>query len=311
MGKLPYGYRLDSKEIKIYESEADIVKKVFELYNNGMGTAKIARILNDLHIPQRYGGYNWQCFPVRKILHSKSYIGIMCWNGEEYPDVFPRIVDDETFRLTQLQLEQRGTTFTQRKKHYDEFILLGVLRCNECGSMMRVKENNKHKPCRKWVYICSHAANTKVCTHTTYHSIANVEKAVENYIFSDLLKLYNFSDHQKTVDNNDILYKRLDKVNKDLEKALQCFYNEVFTIEEYKEQKEKLNALKQEIEAELNRTKEDKANIFKDRYKNKLMSMKDRYYSTVDVVGKKNMIIELVESITISKEDEIKIVPRY
>ncbi len=312
MGRLPYGYYLDNKVIKVNEHEADTVKKVFELYNSGMGTAKISRILNELKIPQQYGGCNWQCFPVRKILHSKSYIGTMCWNGEEYENVFPRIIDDEVFQLTQMQLEQRGTTFTQRKKHYDEFVLLGVLRCDECGATMRVKENNKKKSCRKWVYICSHAANKKTrCTHTAYHDINAVEKAVDKYIFNDLLKQYDFSDHQKTIDNNDILYKRLDKINKDLEKALQCFYNEVFTMEEYKIQKDNLTSLKGEIEAELSRSKEDKAAIFKDRYKNKLMSMKDRYYSTEDIVGKKNIIIELVESITISSEDEIKIIPRY
>lgn len=84
----PFGYQKDknNKNHLVIDSEkAEIVKRIFTMYLNGVGTPKIAKILNDENIPspskyletERYKkcSHKWNKGSIYRILKEPVYIG--------------------------------------------------------------------------------------------------------------------------------------------------------------------------------------------------------------------------------------------
>ena len=82
-----YGYNKTSTyTLEINESEAEIVKKIFELYTkNGWGIRRISDYLNNKKIPTKMSG-QWQAKTVRRILSNPIYCGILVNNKSETLD---------------------------------------------------------------------------------------------------------------------------------------------------------------------------------------------------------------------------------
>lgn len=70
----PYGYKLDKEcHLLIVPDEAEVIRRIFELYLSGKGMGKIAEILNDENIPNASG--KWSVSGIRYILLNEKYIG--------------------------------------------------------------------------------------------------------------------------------------------------------------------------------------------------------------------------------------------
>lgn len=84
--RAPYGYRkIAMKEgrrtyytLEIDPEEAEIVKMIFELYAQGMGSHRIARKLNEMGIPAPSGG-TWAPESMSKIRTNEHYLGHVVW----------------------------------------------------------------------------------------------------------------------------------------------------------------------------------------------------------------------------------------
>ncbi|AEA15551.1 site-specific recombinase [Bacillus thuringiensis serovar chinensis CT-43] len=50
-GIVPYGYKIVDQKYTINEEEAELVRKMYELYDNGLGYMKIADAINDMGVP--------------------------------------------------------------------------------------------------------------------------------------------------------------------------------------------------------------------------------------------------------------------
>jgi site-specific DNA recombinase len=76
----PYGYRLEDKQLIIYEPEAKIVRHVFDVYlNKGLGYFAIAKALNEDGIPSRFNK-EWSLRSVKLMLTNPVYKGTLVWN---------------------------------------------------------------------------------------------------------------------------------------------------------------------------------------------------------------------------------------
>ena len=74
-GRLPLGYEVVHGELKIVESEAEVVRKVFDLRNSGLSMDKIAKELNAKNVPTKNGGA-WYASTVKAVLgNEKLYQG--------------------------------------------------------------------------------------------------------------------------------------------------------------------------------------------------------------------------------------------
>ena len=74
-GYLPYGYTKDAAGNMVIDPvESEIVKLIFDLALNGMGTYKIAQLLDKRKVPTRKGG-KWSGSTVKGILVNEKYYG--------------------------------------------------------------------------------------------------------------------------------------------------------------------------------------------------------------------------------------------
>jgi hypothetical protein len=162
-----YGYKSEKSLIVIDDKESPIVKKIFDLCNNGCGTKKIANYLNDNGIKTRVSGKSkgimikqknnlppvnsdnikWSEGTVYGILTNNIYYGKKRYNYDDsnptdsetlekngknfYLVDVPYIIDKETFDKAQLELKGRLRHSIRNTKF--TYILKDVLKCGVCG----------------------------------------------------------------------------------------------------------------------------------------------------------------------------------
>jgi site-specific DNA recombinase len=164
-GGRAYGYRPiygpERGNLEIVESEADIVRRIFRLYADGVTPRAIAWMLNAEGLaPPR--GKRWSASTINGntkrgagILQNELYIGRIVWNkvrmvknpdtarrlsrpndgGHMHADApHLRIVDDETWAAVRARKRANAKVvfYTQRRPR----LLTGLIRCGACGGGM-------------------------------------------------------------------------------------------------------------------------------------------------------------------------------
>lgn len=230
-----YGYLKNPNnrnKLIIDEYAAQIVRRIFDMYINGMGQLKIARILNDDGIlcPSEYKKQNglnyrngnrinstnyWTYSTVHRVLTNEIYCGHMVQNKTKRkmkgkPKQRPKdewiivhntheaIIDKDTWDKAQ-NLLKRNT----RQLNFEEnlSVFAGFLRCADCGRAMSKNTRGKYI-----YYICGSYKRygLEVCTrHTIRHD--QLEEIVLDY----------FNLNIKTLDNLKQLAEKQQKTNID------------------------------------------------------------------------------------------------
>ncbi len=194
----PYGYIINKRqEFEIVPTEAEIVRRIFHLYNNeGWGYKKIANHLTDQGIPtprmaerdrkeasgeeyKRAVKSVWAIVTIQGILDNDFYIGTLRQgkytrkkiNGkdtrqdEEEQIVIENhhqaIIDYRTFATTRALREKRSTSHYRGVKKHDN-VYSGFLVCGDCGSPMFAMSRGDLKP----AYTCGtyHRRGRSGCT---------------------------------------------------------------------------------------------------------------------------------------------------
>lgn len=70
-----YGFNLVDGQLEINETEAVIVRRIFNLYLQGYGKQSIANILNDEGVCRRHNQKKWYTYTVSYILNNERYMG--------------------------------------------------------------------------------------------------------------------------------------------------------------------------------------------------------------------------------------------
>jgi site-specific DNA recombinase len=191
MSKNLYGYRYDkaTKSVSVVEVEAEMVRKMFELYIEGYGHKSIANYLNENNILTQNGN-PWEGSNVRRILRNEKYIGRVILNKftnngvtskkriktpeSEWTileDAIPSIIDIETWNKAQVIIEKRidnsnenSLTGSRKVKN----IFYGKLYCSHCNSpfsRVSTKKERKHGIITEFNYICSNRRKRNNCTN--------------------------------------------------------------------------------------------------------------------------------------------------
>lgn len=145
----PFGYELsDNNILQIVPEQAEIVRRIFDLYLAGNGSNRIVEILNNESVPSVNG--KWTTVGVRYILSNEKYIGDTLHQKTYTPQIFPlrnrpnngavdqfyvedtheAIVSKEVFDAVQARLHRNGNTPKREKvkRVFDKMIF-----CEECG----------------------------------------------------------------------------------------------------------------------------------------------------------------------------------
>ena len=127
-------------KFKVIEKKAVIVRRIFQMAHDGMGTPSIARTLNDEKVPTMATASMWSFGLVAAILKNPGVIGTLtpkkAKDAEDIPDYYPKIVEPEVFNEVNNRVKSRkwkGGLNSQNIRN----LFSGVCKCAQCGSSLR------------------------------------------------------------------------------------------------------------------------------------------------------------------------------
>lgn len=238
----PYGYRKIHPEPKIHTleivpEEAEVVRLIYDLYQNGKGARAITTELNRRGLMPRKNPC-WEIASIRKILKNPVYAGLLQWRTKDnsnnntcYPGLHPAIIEPEVFWSTQ---EQRRTN-PAAQLPVDQTLCNyyhNILYCGFCGHQLGrrfVKHSGKaHMLCRY-----------KQCTGKTVSaSMQSVDEALLSalrYRMEELKALKALEGKQKQQDQKQEQNKP-EKIRKQLEQELQRLIKQQNKLYDFLEQ---------------------------------------------------------------------------
>ncbi len=135
-GQPPLGYTKEpeNKSIIIDDVQAEVVRRIFRLYLDGMSVCSICKLFKEENVLNR----RWPTTTVDKILSNQLYIGNVVHrkrSGEDievFEDAVPAIIDKTDFEMVQKRKEKNLKNYM--RKH--TFIFMQKIRCPKCNKIM-------------------------------------------------------------------------------------------------------------------------------------------------------------------------------
>ena len=178
------GYKIADGKIVLDNKKAELVKKIFKDYLNGVSTDKIAQYLIAKGIPNANNKISWSYGSVRRILVNIKYLG---------DSIHPQIIDEKTFELVQKRRESIAIRFgktTQINKEKNQAIYSGKIICGECGEIYREYIKNIGKASEIRIWKCKrYIYQNKVCCRNPFltgEEIENIFISATNKILSKM-----------------------------------------------------------------------------------------------------------------------------
>ena len=133
-GPTPYGYDKINQRLVINETEANIVRQMFNDYLSGMRIKDIVVKLSNAGIKNKYGT-EWNINSISRILRNENYKGILTADNTIYTNIYPQIVSEEIFDEVNNKLKV-GKRTSAHYKTDTQYLLSGKLLCGKCGGLM-------------------------------------------------------------------------------------------------------------------------------------------------------------------------------
>ena len=164
-GAVPLGYDHDPKtqKLSINEKEAEVVRKIFKLYTEDQLSANAigVRLQKEGFVTKR--GKLISKAGVYSVLTHECYTGVYHWRQYTVKNIFPPIIDEETYQAAQALLRKnrhsRGV-----KETGIEYFLSGKLFCGKCGKKMVGRSGyGGHNHRKYYYYSCKDTHGKRVC----------------------------------------------------------------------------------------------------------------------------------------------------
>lgn len=321
----PFGYnKMKLKNEKGYkliinESEAQIVKLIFSLYLNDVGTQMIANKLNQMKVKPRKNDI-WTPNMIRNILQSEAVCGRIVWNKRKTVSVMENgklkktnpvsknyvsvkglheaIIDEETWEKTKKIMLSHKT-----KKASSEIKdpLAGLVYCELCGKkMVRRPYKNGYN-------------DSLICRNNLCNNVSSDLVLVENRVVEELkktLKNYknSFIDNlEKEVIDYDLLINNVNKdissIENKLDKIYDLFENGIYDKIEFEKRRNKLKNDIVEKQCSIVRLQHEKEINSKESYEKmipKIEYILSVYYD-IDNKLRNRLLKSIIEKITYKK----------
>jgi DNA invertase Pin-like site-specific DNA recombinase len=166
-----YGYKTRrgprGRIIEVDEEEAQIVRKVHEMFDAGKGVWAIRRYLVSNEVEQKghqARRHDWCPSIIYNIIQSEDYTGTATWkfgDGTRMSIDIPPIISYDLWKRNQARLEKDKVLSPRNAKGI--YLLQGMLYCGECGLKMSVRgsrhyftRNGEKRPYKNppYDYVC-------------------------------------------------------------------------------------------------------------------------------------------------------------
>ena len=140
--KAPYGYKniVETKTIEIDPEKAKIVRKAFELFADGKHSfTQVANLMARGGFVSHIGK-PFKVDQIHRMLRKKFYIGILEFDGEEFPASHPPLISKQLFNRVQENLNK----LSRPRVNNHDFAFSGLMKCGECGACITAEQHTKH-----------------------------------------------------------------------------------------------------------------------------------------------------------------------
>lgn len=142
-GRVPFGYDAVDGRLVVNETEAVVVREVFDLYLTQQSAAGVAQRLNDRGRRTKQG-QRWDKGAVLRALRSPAVAGLVGIGGELHAGQHTAIVDRPTWDRVQAILDDRPDQHRPHGRSV-EYLLGGLARCAQCGGAYTPASTTKGK----------------------------------------------------------------------------------------------------------------------------------------------------------------------
>lgn len=303
------GYKAtgNGKPFVIDEAEYKIVSFIFERYDiYDEDYTKIARQLNNFGYQTRRSNA-FEARSVERILKNPFYYGLVVWNGYSFIGEHEVRLTKEQFDARMKKIHGRYSPMKRRDISACKHWLSGLLKCGICGSSLSYNGSNRCSPgfqCYKYakgIHNGSSAISEKKAISGVYE------------YFEKLLNGMDFEYEYRAPESSDLTAQRsslqseLEKLDSREARIRLAFENGVDTLEEYKENKERIRNIRASIQNQI--AELDAAPSHKKPSKDAILSRVRNVYDVikdpnVDNNTKGTFMRSLVEDIVLDKENK-------
>lgn len=328
-----------------------VVKRIFKMSREEILPTDVAQWLNDHNIPvpsESVGNVHtrkgneikrkWTRTTVVRIARDETYLGYVI-NGKTRKVSYkskkiisvPReeqikvagmhepLVDQETFDIVQKLIDSRK--HTRVYKH--DFLLKGLLECAECGkklSILTMKQKNgkviQYLRCNTYaamtrLKLCTpHSSNCEKLTKEVINTIrARLKKYIEEeeyFVLANDVK--NKTTYKKNILQNQILtiQSKINQINKKIDNLYEDKLNGLLSVDDF--QRMYISSLNQKEQLE-NSIKELEKEKEETSHEVDLKKLVTEFMKMENVT--REMIVSLIDKITVSEDKKIKIYYKF
>ncbi len=334
IGNAPLGYRKNNKGLEIIEEEAVIVRKIFELYNSGLGFRLVSDKLADMGYFASSGN-KYSTSVISSIIRNPKYKGCLAggrfrrtsyrdhrqqrlpeseWILTENHDLIPPIVDEDTWN--------KANDVYKRKREYalihtpigkaGQYLYSGKLICMEHGlSFHRVvmKSGKEKWQCEAYrhrgVYGCSmphlYTSELNAVMRQVFEGVVRDRDLIIQNIVQQIKELYETSDFSEEIR---VMEKQRSEIEQKRQKLIDLLMQDVLSADDYKgrnedciEQIEKIDQRILELQTAAADVKTVKLNI------GQIEKALQRYTSFDDDMILEDFVRDFLAKIEVSKTD--------
>lgn len=245
----PFGYKMQDGIFAPDETTAPIVQMIYSDYLADVPVVQIARKLNDMGIRTRYGN-TWENRTVEYVLTNPVYTGkLRRSQAGKKPDRFHEqdelvdaqhepIIDDATFEAAQAKRAEVKKLYSKyaRKGQPVQYMLKGLVRCDSCGAtMVMLAAAGKYLQCGNY--------NRGKCQVSHSIKADKLNSLIISKIREDLSDPAFLSYVAKKAAPRQVespIPALIEKEEKKLERIREAFAAGIDTLEEYKQNKQRI-----------------------------------------------------------------------
>lgn len=256
----PFGYRMKDGIFTPDEVNAPIVQMIFNDFLSGMGTRQIATKLNDMGIRSSKGNL-FENRTVEYILTNVTYTGKLrrSKNGRDALDRFHEsadtlivdgrheaIITSEIFEAAQNKRSEIKKTYTRYARQAPvEFMLKGVVRCDNCGATLTLSAGKSSLQCHNYARGTCKVSHSVLVKKLNAAVIEHLKRDFENQTFTINVQP---EESQKSSAAPDLI-ALIEREKKKLSRIREAYMAGIDTLEEYEQNKKSVQARIDELAA--------------------------------------------------------------
>jgi site-specific DNA recombinase len=266
-----YGYDIVDGQYVINEQEAEYVRLMFDLAEQGHGHRMIAKILNERGAKTKRGKM-WDQVNVKRLMQTETIAGIMVYNKRDSrngkvverdksewiikENNHPAIIPPERFDRVQEIFRSRS----RARKHADNetYLLTGLVKCKHCGKNMKgstSRHKTKYNEYTYYRYICSSYVLGYGCKHHAVHR-DDLEQEIIDQIrelatgsVKDLKIKVAYSE--SVAEEIRSIKEQLARIDRRMQKQIEAYENDLISADDLRAARQRIDAERQHLREQL------------------------------------------------------------